>query len=406
MSGIPREKKESWPLKIKSGSIVVKVYRTPSGGYDLFTVSYHEGGRRVRKYFSDFSEAKTEAKNAAEKLASGQGIALQIAGKDRDAFVYAKKKLAPFGVELVNVIDEYTEAKKVGVPLLAAAQYYREHHHAVLPAKRVADVVKEFLEAKKADHRSDIYLQDCKNRMDRFSADFKVDLQTIQTRDLDAWLRGLKVSARTRNNFRTILCSLFSFAKTAGYLPKDRATEAELTAKAKTGQTTIEIFTPEEMVKILEKCDSILLPFIVLGGFCGLRSAEILRLKWEAIRWESSQVEVGGKIAKTRNRRMAPLTPVAGAWLNDFKAKKGSVITGVKLYERLRKLAKAADLGEEWRQNALRHSFGTYRLASNKNPSVVAYEMGNSPAIIRSSYDAVVTDAEATKWWSIMPQKH
>lgn len=394
--------KVKWPIVVRFGSVAVKIYYTPRGGYDLYTVSYHDGGRRLRKYFPDLDDARTEAKDVAEKLSTGQGSALQIAGKDRDAFLYAKRKLAPLGMALVNCVDEYVEAKAVGVPLLAAAQYYREHHHAKLPDKSVADVVAEFLQAKKVDGRSVRYLQDCKNRLERFSRDFRVNLKDVKTQDLDAWLRGLKLSPRTRNNFRTVIGSLFSFARDTGYLAKDRPTEAEATALAKQGDGEIEVFTPEEFAKLLKNADDHLLPFLVLGGMAGLRSSEILRLKWEHVNWPEGVIEIQGSVAKTGARRLAPLVPAAAEWLKGYVDARGPVIGAVKLYERLEKLSAAAEV--PWKQNALRHSFCSYRMATLKDAPRVSYEAGNSVRIIQRHYDKVVTESQGTTWFSITPE--
>src|SRR5258707_14293109 len=116
--------------------------------------------------------------------------------------------------------------------------------------------------AKKADGRSVRYLQDCKARLERFSRDFKVNLRDVQTQELDAWLRGLKLSPRTRNNFRTVICSLFSFARDSGYLVKGKPTEAEVTAMSKQDDGDIVIFTQAEFITFLNAANVNPLPFV------------------------------------------------------------------------------------------------------------------------------------------------
>ena len=141
----------------------------------------------------------------------------------------------------------------------------------------------------------------------------------MRTQELDVWLRGLKLSPRSRNNFRTAICSLFSFARDTGYLIKGVPTEAESTAIAKQDDGEIEVFTPSEFSNLSKAADSHLLPFLVLGGMAGLRSAEILRLQWENINWAEGVIEIQGKVAKTGARRLAPLVPAAAAWLKGYK---------------------------------------------------------------------------------------
>jgi hypothetical protein len=56
-----------------------------------------------------------------------------------------------------------------------------------------------------------------------------------------------------------------------------------------------------------------------------------------------------------------------------------------------------------WKNNALRHSFVSYRVAQIKNIPQVAYESGNSPQIIDSNYRELVTEPDTKKWFAIRP---
>jgi hypothetical protein len=84
------------------------------------------------------------------------------------------------------------------------------------------------------------------------------------------------------------------------------------------------------------------------------------------------------------------------------------------LYELLRELAPKAEVTMkeqnhkaklQWKPNALRHSFISYRVASIKNVAQVALEAGNSPQMIFSNYRELVTEHDAEKWFKIMPSK-
>jgi hypothetical protein len=327
-------KPSSWPIAIKQGSVTVRIYRTPEGARDRFTVEWREGGARKRVTRVDLAEARALAKETAARLDNGKGAGLILSGAKRDAYLHVSKKLNKAGLDLVLAVDEFLEAKKVGVPLLPAAKFYHEAHSSKLPDKTVFEVVVGFLQAKKADGRSLRYLQDCKARLERFSRDFRVNLKDVRTPDLDAWLRALKLSPRSRNNFRTVISSLFSFAKASGYLAKDRPTEAEATTLAKQDDGDIVIFTPVEFSRLLNAADAHVLPFLIFGGMAGLRSAEILRLKWENVNWPEGIIEIQGKVAKTGARRLAPLLPAAIAWLKPYTGARGPVIGSIKLYER------------------------------------------------------------------------
>ncbi len=393
---------DKWPILIKSGSVTVRVYQTVNRGRPLFTVSYHEaGGRRLRQ-FAELSKARREAKIIADQLSAGEGRALELTGKDRDSYVYAVRKLKPLDVPLNVVIDEYLKARAYDVPLVEAARSYAETHKDKLPDKAVEEVLQEMLQAKKKDGVSESYQIALKSLLGRFAADFRTSIANVQTPEIDGWLRGLKLSARTRNNFRTAITVLFNYAKTAGYLNRDRTTAAEHTTAARVKVEAIEVFTPAEFASLLTAADDTVLPFFALGGFCGLRTAEIERLTWQDILWSEGHVVISAAIAKTRVRRLAPLTDAAAAWLANWKGKKGQIIDLDKLYQRLGGICKTA--GVKWKNNALRHSWITYRLAMSKDTMRTAVEAGNSPQIIRSNYDAVASEQEGKLWFSVMPK--
>ena len=53
--------KPKFPVTVKRGHTVVKIYRTPSRGCEAFTVSYYLGEKRQRVTFADLGLAMTEA---------------------------------------------------------------------------------------------------------------------------------------------------------------------------------------------------------------------------------------------------------------------------------------------------------------------------------------------------------
>jgi hypothetical protein len=55
------------------------------------------------------------------------------------------------------------------------------------------------------------------------------------------------------------------------------------------------------------------------------------------------------------------------------------------------------------KHNALRHSYGSYRLAIIQDASKVSFEMGNSPKMVFEHYREIVTPEQALAWFAIMP---
>ena len=59
----------------------------------------------------------------------------------------------------------------------------------------------------------------------------------------------------------------------------------------------------------------------------------------------------------------------------------------------------------EWKKNALRHSFISYRVAEIQDTAKVSLEAGNSPQIIFQHYRELVRLKEAKRWFAIEPGK-
>ena len=130
----------------------------------------------------------------------------------------------------------------------------------------------EGLEAKRKDGMTERYLVQLKSDWKRFAAEFTRPVHSITTSEMDDWLRAQDLAKRTRNNLRTAIITLFSYAKQRGYLPKNLPTDAESLSKAKVTDNDIAIFHADQIAKLLKAARPELVPFITLGAFAGLRS--------------------------------------------------------------------------------------------------------------------------------------
>ncbi len=392
---------------IKHGSVTIKVNESVNRGRPLFFFNFYEGGRRHQRNFADKEAAHAEADTIARRLAGGHGAAIALTGRDRDAYLHAVRVLEGLDIPLSAAVEEYAAARKKlgGDPLADAVDFYLTRNPSQLPQKSVAEVVKEFLAAKTQDRLSERYLDDCRLRLQRFSNAFKGFIANIQANEIEDWLRSLDVSPRSRNNFLGVIATMFAYARSRGYLRKSEKTEAEMVGKAKQRGGDIEIFTPDEFSKLLEHALPSNLPTFLLGGFAGLRQAEILRLDWNEIDLEGGHIEVSAAKAKTAQRRLIPIQPCLQRWLQPFAKEKGRVAdfsSAPTLAESLMTTATKANI--PWKKNALRHSYASYRLAECADAARVSLEMGNTPQMVFRHYRELVKPAEAAKWFGITPK--
>lgn len=64
----------------------------------------------------------------------------------------------------------------------------------------------------------------------------------------------------------------------------------------------------------------------------------------------------------------------------------------------------AAQIPIEWKVNALRHSYASYRFAQTGDAGRVAGELGNTPAVVHKHYRELVKPKDAEKWFGLFPE--
>ncbi len=389
-------------LHVRSGSAEVPIYKGRVRGRTRYTIAYYENRRRIRKTFASLAVAKLEARRAAAQIQAGRTQNLPLGPTARTDYLAARALLEPFGTPLVAAVEEYAAARKLlsGAPLLPALHDHIRRTRGIKTGATVPAVVAEFLKSKRQDGASGRYIAQLRSELNRFAAAFPKPILHVKSDEIDDWLRGMDLAPRTRNGMLTSVRTLFSFAKTRSYLPKNDLTEAESLSKVKVGDTDAAIFSPAQLRKVLGAADPDLIPFLAIGAFAGLRAAEIARMDWNAIDLRRRIIEIRAGQAKTASRRIVPVSDNLAAWLRPHVTT-GPVIRNPEIYRRVTSTAQAA--GIEWPKNVLRHSFISYRIALVKSADQVALEAGNSPAIIFKHYRELATEDQAREWFDIMP---
>jgi integrase len=143
---------------------------------------------------------------------------------------------------------------------------------------------------------------------------------------------------------------------------------------------------------------------LVIGAFAGLRTAEIERLHWRDVDLVGGHIVVGRDASKTASRRVVPVCDALRAWLTRYAHRSGPIWAGTPrgLYTARLEVAQAA--GVAWRQNALRHSYASYRFALTGDAGRVAGECGNSASMVHRHYRALVTPEAAAAWFNVLPE--
>ena len=163
------------------------------------------------------------------------------------------------------------------------------------------------------------------------------------------------------------------------------------------------ILKPSEFQALLNSATPETLPAIVLAGFCGLRTGEILDLDWSDIEPDKKTVFINCNTKLSRSR-VAPLPEAAIAWLASIAKDSGPVVN----YRSQNDFYRATDpvwksAGVKRTPNLLRLSMMSYLFAATNNPSRTARELGISPELLERHLPKSISTDDIEAWFSIFP---
>ena len=114
----------------------------------------------------------------------------------------------------------------------------------------------------------------------------------------------------------------------------------------------------------------------------------------------TARVFVGATVSKSGNERYVKLQPNAMEWLLPHRQDRGLIY-----FNRLEFQAAREEAGVTWGHDILRHSFGSDARAAFRDAGDVAEQMGHgsSTQMLFKHYRRAVREADAVKFWEILP---
>ena len=333
--------------------------------------------------------------------------ARNLTAAEMERYTLAARTLEPTGVTIQVCAETFAKAHRIleGHSLLHAVEYFMKNYDPKRPRKPLADLVQEYIDSRRSMRLSQQYLANTVWLFGHFLNAFRdVSLDDLTASDIERWMESRPGwSLGSRRHSRISLVAFGNFLKQRGYLSTNHPSAFEQVTKYRQEVKRVEIFTPEEMRQLLKGAHEIILPMLAIGGFAGLRSAEIVRLDWKHVHFDRGFIECEASMTKTRCRRLVPISENLRAWIQPLSKPEGPIILHRSPSGAFLNLGKR--IGVEWKRNALRHSYISYRLAIVPDTARVALECGNSPDVIFGHYRELVTPEQAKEWFSILPEK-
>ena len=364
-------------------------------------VTYHttdDNGRLklCHRFFRNKADAQAFCdQKKAEKVSLGN-LAFGLSDDLKREALACCAKLKPYGKSLTDAVGYYIKDL--------------ETLHRSVSVKQAAF---ELEQRSKADGRSRAHTNAIRQILALFSKTYgNSTISTIKTAQVQQWLDkyktkdGKPLSANSFNTFKRYLSGLFSFSIKRGYTETNPANRVDYKLiKSKLPR----LLSPTDLRAILEASPETVRPAVAVQAFCGLRVAEVSRLKWTDF-LSTGFIQVGSSNAKTGRRRLTPVPKLLFSYLNSVKQPSGYVFGGdnggdiYRLSDALTEVRRAVK-NVKWENNALRASALSYRLAETKDAAATALEMGNSPTVLLRDYRELTTERDAQLWFEIDPSE-
>lgn len=184
--------------------------------------------------------------------------------------------LAPFNVTVRAASRAVAECVKLlgDLPNLVAATKFYTARNKQTVKKRVPEVVAELLTIKESRGASRRHMKDLRYRLNPVADAFQKDACNVTMAEIQEWLDSQKIGAQAYEDFRNRAYLLFQFAVARGYAVDNPVTGVE---RIKVRGRDVEVFTPDEMTRLMAAASADFLPCLAIGGFCRTEKRRIRR---------------------------------------------------------------------------------------------------------------------------------
>lgn len=309
-------------------------------------------GKRIRTYFSTVDEAVRCKKLAEDESRKG--------ADQRKVFRAAAMR-------------EYENAKAIvgeGISLVDVALFWRQHEH-LRESKskhriRVSDLITEVLDHLERRCVSKRSLDNSKYVYRIFAEGFGSKyLDEITGRELTTWLANLQFSPTSIDTIKSKVVFALNRALSLEYIDKmPKIDDAILPKIQKTPVETITITQVRELFGLLLEKHPRYVANYALRAFCGLRTAEAARMRWEYIDFDRKRIVIPAEVCKTRDDWVlqSPMLPeTVFRWLSMVPQshRKGRICAPNGKYTDYI----VSGLPWPWPSNCLRHTFCTMHIS-------------------------------------------
>ena len=387
-------------------------------GKTMLQVNYYADGKRKRKFYEMTAKGLEDAKRFMadrenERRAHGDNFG-SITTEERRAlelFREYQRSAQRNGMttdSIISIMEGALKSMQTETPT-------------------VATISRSLMERIERDGCSAYYIRTMENHVKRASEFFgNTQIHNITPEQITKFIdsitleNGAEASSTYKRNIYKGLFTIFSHAVKCDYITAEHLSKLKNKTecpKAKKGEIcALTIEDTRKIFKLLKE-DATLhqyIPLMVMGCFCGLRSAERARVTFKDIyAGGKNTVYVSADDAKTDTARFIEIRENVHAWLkfaeaNGVDMTSGHIIAGDTEQDRIWKISKVTraifkKAGVKTGKNIIRHSAATY-LTELIGTGLATNQLGHSEAVCRAHYKRPVSREDAQEYFSITPE--
>ena len=127
-------------------------------------------------------------------------------------------------------------------------------------------------------------------------------------------------------------------------------------------------------------------------------------MTWDMVDFKRKHIDLPGEITKAGERRIVDMSDNLVQWLLLCRKQSGPLLP--MNFRRKRWALSRAMNWEDWPNDILRHSYGSYHLANHRNAALTAEQMGHKNArMLYAHYREVVKEAsDIEEYWKLAPE--
>lgn len=281
-------------------------------------------------------------------------------------------------------------------------------------AARIATGQSDAVKDMRVDLAIDAYMEHCRDRvvtgdmrektatgyeetLNRYADATTGMLSQVDHKQIQDWLASLNVSPVSQGVYYRTLRAFFNWCVEHDLLRTNPAARVKI-AKAK--ETEPEFLTVDACKSILE-LEPPYRHAYALALFAGLRPHEVARLDWQQVNRLERIIRVPGAVSKTGTARIIEGLPDT-LWRRIADAPESGAVFDLQP-RRMAERAKVKAKLDKWPQDALRHTFATYHVASFGDVAKTSLILGHkgAPDLLHRHYRGLATKAQGDAFWAI-----